>query len=248
MGTDGFMRCEFVVVDRELLFCYDSPMDRKLDDRSLRVLRFIVQYREKHGAPPTIREVGKHIGTVPSNALAILRRLEKKRLVRRDRKSRSLRVVGSEAFRSGSIRIPILGRVAAGHPTLEEQVEEGTLSIDPALARGGKCYALKVEGESMVNFGIQDGDFVVVREAVTAEDGDIVVALVDNENTIKRLRISGKGVPLRPSTSAHRCSADKSGFGGQVVLEPGNARFKAIVVGSRDLRIQGKVLQVQRFL
>lgn len=195
------------------------------DARGLRVLRFIVQYQEKHGAPPTIREVGKYLGTVPSNALAILRRLEKKRLIRRDRKSRSLRVVGGETIRSGSIRIPVLGRVAAGRPALQEQIEEGTLAIDQALARGGKCFALKVEGESMVNFGINDGDFVVVRETRTAEDGDIVVALVDNENTMKRLRISGKGV----------------------VLEPGNPKYKAIVTGSRDLRIQGKVLQVQRF-
>ena len=200
-------------------------MKGKLDERSLRVLRFIVQYQEKHGAPPTIREVGKHVGTVPSNALAILRRLQKKRLIRRDRKSRSLRVVGGEAYRSGALRIPILGRVAAGRPALQEQIEEGTLAIDPALARGGKCYALKVEGDSMINFGIHDGDFVVVRETTTAEDGDIVAALVDNENTVKRLRISGKGA----------------------ILEPGNPKYKPIVTGNRDLRIQGKVLQVQRF-
>ena len=201
-------------------------MKEDLDPRSLRVLKFIVQFQEKRGAPPTVREVGKYLGTVPSNALAILRRLERARRIKRGKKTRDIRVVGGETLRTGSIRIPILGRVAAGQPALQEQIEEGTLSIDAALARGGKCFGLKVEGESMVNFGIHDGDFVVVREARTAEDGDIVCALVDGENTVKKLRISGKGV----------------------VLEPGNPKYKPIVTGSRDLRIQGKVLQVQRFL
>lgn len=201
-------------------------MKADLDPRSLRVLRFIVQFQEKRGAPPTVREVGKYLGTVPSNALAILRRLERARRIKRGKKTRDIRVVGGETLRTGSIRIPILGRVAAGHPAFQEQVEEGTLAIDAALARGGKCFALKVEGESMINFGIHDGDFIVVRETKTAEDGDIVAALVDGENTLKKLRISGRGV----------------------VLEPGNPKFKPIVTGARDLRIQGKVLQVQRFL
>jgi repressor LexA len=174
-----------------------------LTKRQQEILDFIRRYSEQHGYPPTVRDIGKAVGLASSSTVhAHLANLEKLGLLRRDpTKPRAMEMLDRasaavrEAVRPG---LPLLGQVAAGEPILaEENVEE---YIDTPAACGGESgeYLLRVRGESMKNAGILDGDLVVVRRQEAARDGEIIVALVEEEATVKRFFREGDHIRLQP--------------------------------------------------
>jgi len=174
-----------------------------LTKRQQEIFDFIRRYSEQHGYPPTVRDIGKAVGLASSSTVhAHLANLEKLGLLRRDpTKPRAMELLGrATAVVRDTVRpgLPLLGQVAAGQPILaEENVEE---YIDTPAACGGESgeYLLRVRGESMKNAGILDGDLVVVRRQEGARDGEIIVALVEEEATVKRFFREGDHIRLQP--------------------------------------------------
>jgi repressor LexA len=185
-----------------------------LTPRQRQIWDFLVDYGDRHGYPPTVREIGEAVGLAsPSTVHAHLANLERAGLLRRDpTKPRALELIGRE--RSGASRptpethvLPLVGQIAAGGPMLAEESIEGYLGVPEPLARGGDEFILRVKGESMVNAGILDGDYVVVRKQQDAQNGDVVVALAGtdegaDEATVKRFFREANGVRLQPENDA----------------------------------------------
>jgi repressor LexA len=199
-------------------------MDR-LTDRQLEVLRFIARQIEDCGYPPTIREIGEGLDIRSTNGVNDhLKALERKGCLTRDPvKSRALipTARGREAIagrgeggnvisltsrlspqRPGArlVEIPIVGRVAAGQPILAEERIEDTVQVDSFfLGTSKKVYGLRVQGDSMVGDGILPGDYIFVKKQLNADDGDIVVAMIDDEATVKRVYFEGDRIRFQPS-------------------------------------------------
>ena len=185
-----------------------------LTPRQRQIWDFLVDYGDRHGYPPTVREIGEAVGLAsPSTVHAHLANLERAGLLRRDpTKPRALELIGRE--RSGATRptpethvLPLVGQIAAGGPMLAEESIEGYLGVPEPLARGGEEFVLRVKGDSMVDAGILDGDYVVVRKQQDAQNGDVVVALAGSdeaadEATVKRFFREGDGVRLQPENAA----------------------------------------------
>jgi repressor LexA len=182
-----------------------------LTKRQQEIFDFIRKYSAKYGYPPTVRDIGKAVGLASSSTVhAHLANLEKIGLLRRDpSKPRAIelldRAVGSavESVR-GIVRpgLPLLGSVAAGQPILAEENIEDYVSV-PEVAGGEEGeYLLRVRGDSMKNAGILEGDFVVVRPQDTARDGDVVVALLGEEATVKRFFHETDHIRLQPENDA----------------------------------------------
>lgn len=190
-----------------------------------RVFAF-VQQRLLEGRPPTIREVQAALGfRALESARAHLRALvEEGRLLRQQGVARGLRLP-SAASGAPTVLVPLLGQVQAGDLTTAVQSPAGFLAVQ-TRARPQDLFALRVRGRSMVGAGILPGDLVVVRRQPTADDGEIVVALVGEEATVKRLRRRR----------------------GRVELEPANPRFHSIVVDPDQVVMLGKVIEVRRVL
>ena len=184
-------------------------MDLKLTKRQQEIFEFIKRYSSEHGYPPTVRDIGKAIGLTSSSTVhAHLANLEKVGLLRRDpTKPRAIEMLdkavdAAKSVVSGQSGLPLVGRVAAGAPVLaEENIEE---YIDVPEIAGGDAgeYVLRVHGESMKNAGILEGDFVVVRPQDFADDGEIVVALVGEEATVKRFFKESDHIRLQPENEA----------------------------------------------
>jgi repressor LexA len=206
-------------------------MDQRLTDRQREVLEFIRVFTETHGVPPTVREIGGRFHVTPRAAFDHLRALERKGYLRRrtteGRTSRALTLVAPP---SRTREVPILGRIAAGAPILAEENRDGTLPLDPTWlgGRGDDVFGLRVRGESMINAHIVEGDLVLVRRQDHAQPGDIVVALVDGEATVKRFARDAHAVLLRPEHPTM----------GPIVIRD----------GEKDLRIIGKVVGLVRGL
>lgn len=178
-----------------------------LTERQEMILQFIRRSIRERGYPPTLREIGAHMGIKSTNGVSDhLRALERKGYVRReDMKSRALRpvenadtVVITETTQS-TLEVPLLGRVAAGPLSLTSDACEGRITIDASLLRGsGEPFALKIKGDSMIDAGIYDGDTIFVRRTSTAERGDIVVARLGDEATVKRYFPEKDHIRLQP--------------------------------------------------
>ncbi len=169
-----------------------------LTSRQKEILSLIEDYVTRHGYPPTLREIAEMAGIRGISAVkGHLDRLAAKGVLLRERGARSLSVAKSPPTPS-LVEVPILGQVAAGHPVLSEENLAGHLAIDPSWVRKGPSFFLKVQGESMKRAAILDGDYVLVRCQETADDGQIVVATLDGETTVKRLRRRGEKVSLLP--------------------------------------------------
>lgn len=168
-----------------------------LTARQQQVLEYIRESIKKRGYPPTLREIGAHMGIRSTNGVNDhLRALERKGyLSRDDMKSRAIRpresrgrspLGGPAANDGGLLEIPLLGRVAAGQPILAEEHIIDTIRVEPSLVgKKGEIFALRVVGESMIDAGILDGDCIFVRKQQTAERGSTVVALIGDEATVK---------------------------------------------------------------
>lgn len=198
-----------------------------LTHRQQMVLEYIRRSITDRGYPPTLREIGAFMGIRSTNGVNDhLRALERKGyLTREDMKSRALRPAmnpplgGNASPANGNgeddvdaarvtdderlVEVPVVGRVAAGLPILAEQNVVDTVRIDKMLVRGGKdVFALRVQGESMIEAGIHDGDYIFVRKQATASRGDIVVALIGDDATVKYYYPEKEHVRLQPANAA----------------------------------------------
>ncbi len=166
-----------------------------LTKRQEQTLDFIRRCIEERGYPPTLREIGEHMGIRSTNGVNDhLRALERKGYLRReDMKSRALKLVEQTLPRAqlsdnddAMVEIPVVGRVAAGLPVLADEHVVDTVRIDRMMVRGGRdVFGLRVTGDSMIDAGIFSGDYIFVRKQSTADRGDIVVALIGDEATVK---------------------------------------------------------------
>ena len=174
-----------------------------LTDRQRQVLEFIADFTEENVYPPTVREIGEHFGISLRAVQDHMAALQKKGYLSESQKrSRSIRVLKDDRKKADptfTTKVPLLGTVAAGKPLLSEENFEGYVTVSEPFVKPGKTYyALHVRGTSMINAGILEGDIAVIEQAETAEDGQIVVALVDESITIKRLFRETNRVRLQP--------------------------------------------------
>jgi len=193
----------------------------ELTGRQQEIWDFLVGYVDRHGYPPTVREIGSAVGLAsPSTVHAHLANLERAGLLRRDpTKPRALELFGRSAPAAAPAadvhQLPLLGEIAAGGPLLADQNIEDYLAVPEPLARGGEEFILRVKGDSMVDAGILDGDYVVVHRQQDARNGDIVAALAGDdetadEATVKtffredgRIRLQPENVALEPIYARH---------------------------------------------
>ena len=176
-------------------------MRKKLTNRQQEILDFIKKYIEKPGYPPTVREIGGAFDMSEKGAFDHLKAIEKKGYIRRDpRKPRAIEILDFVAARHRQeiTEVPIVGKIAAGEPLLAEHNIEGTLPLPGGMVSDDNAFALRVKGDSMVNAGIFDGDYVVVKGQSAAEQGDIVVALLEDEATVKRFYLEDDKIRLQP--------------------------------------------------
>jgi repressor LexA len=178
---------------------------KDLTKRQQEIFEFIRRYLDRHGYPPTVREIGKAVGLHSSSTVhAHLSKLESRGLLKRDpSKPRALELLVERAKRA--VRpsgLPLVGQVAAGEPILAEENIEEYLQVPDVIGGEAGDYVLRVRGESMKDAGILEGDFVVVRPAEQARNGEIVVALVEDEATVKRFFREKDHVRLQPENKS----------------------------------------------
>ena len=199
-----------------------------LTPRQREILDFVKGFTRESGYPPSVREIGHHFRIYPRAVFDHLKALERKGyLRRRHTKSRGIEILDFIERRPGSStrEVPLLGRVAAGKPTLAVENIEGVVPLARDWAEGGEVFLLRVKGESMSPY-ILPGDYVLVRCQPSADQGDVVVALIDDEATVKRFFLKGD----------------------EVLLKPDNEAWEAVTVreGSRGFQILGKVIGIFR--
>jgi repressor LexA len=197
----------------------------KLTEKQKEFLGYISQYMEDWGRSPSFEEICSHFGFSSYNTVTTyLKALERKGYVRLPRKKNQKRAIEVlSPVETKRFEFPLLGRVAAGEP-IEAVEDVDVIEVPPIMVGSGDHFVLEVKGDSMKDDGILDGDFVVVRKQPTAENGETVVALVNNEATIKKYYKMKRQVELRPAHEG----------------------MEAIVVRKGDLRIQGKVVGMIR--
>ena len=152
-----------------------------------RILSYIEKYSAEKGYPPTVREIGEAVGlNSPSTVHGYLKRLERDgKLEKAEGSSRALRLKGVQEVEREFLEVPVIGRVSAGTPILAEENFERTFPLPMEFARNADIFMLRVRGDSMINAGIFDGDYVVVEQQQVASNGEMVVALVDDSATVK---------------------------------------------------------------
>lgn len=177
-----------------------------LTERQQEVLEIIRRHMARNGQSPTVREIAKTLGVRSTCTVhKHLEALEKKGCITKSKYGyRSIELPGEfSPSRIKSIPVPVVGRIAAGQPLLASDNIETYLPIPADLAHAGDLFALKVRGDSMVNAGIFEGDIIVARRQETAINGDIVVALLDDEATVKTFYNDGGAVRLQPENPAY---------------------------------------------
>jgi repressor LexA len=188
----------------------DGPADGTgLTARQRRVLEVIRDSVERRGYPPSMREIGEAVGLLSTSSVAHqLATLQRKGFLRRDaNRPRAVEVtLPDDATGEGDARptpayVPVVGRIAAGGPILAEQVVEDVFPLPRQLVGDGQLFLLQVKGDSMIEAAIADGDWVVVRQQPTADNGDIVAAMLDNEATVKTFRLRDGHIWLMPANA-----------------------------------------------
>ncbi|MEY2726366.1 MAG: LexA repressor [Planctomycetota bacterium] len=181
----------------------------------------------RHSMPPTVQELADALGIAPASAHDQVNQLVKKGFLKREpRRARSLSVVRQAPANAPAqlVSIPILGTVVAGAPLLAEENVLGEVLVESKLIPAGRHFALRVQGDSMKDAGMVENDLLIVRQQPAAENGDIVVALLNGEATVKRLSIQEHAIELRPENSRYR----------PIVVDP-----------DADLRVLGKVVAIR---
>jgi len=208
-------------------------MKKRLTDRQEEILRFIQQFRNENGYPPTLREIGRKFNIVSTFGVKRhLEALEKKGYLNiESNASRGISLQPSDEFpqferNDNFAKVPIIGRVAAGSPITAIENVEGSLIIDPSFMKStDNCFALRVKGDSMINAGIFEGDLVVVLPKNEAANGETIVAMLEDEVTVKTFENKNNKVRLIPE----------------------NDNYKPIdVTGRKEFSIVGKVVCVVR--
>jgi len=172
-------------------------MRKPLTERQDQIFNYIQERIKQDGYPPTIREIGGQFGFSEKAAHDHLNALQRKKYIKRaPGKPRTIAILGE--MQQEIIEIPIYGRVAAGEPLLASQNIEDTLPIPKRMVNTHDCFALRIIGHSMIGIGILEGDFVIVRAQANADPGDIVVALLEDEATVKRFYPEGDRIRLQP--------------------------------------------------
>lgn len=190
-------------------------MARKITKRQQQIYDFIRAYQQEKGYPPSVREMAAAVGlSSPSTVHAHLSALEDHGLIKRDKtKPRALEVFDQDGTSvktaevrampdRGSVSLPLVGRVAAGMPILAEQNVEDTFTLPTEIVTDSSSFVLEVHGNSMVNVGIYNGDYIVVREQKSAMNGEIVVAMIDGEATVKTFYKEHGRARLQPENDA----------------------------------------------
>ena len=186
----------------------------KLSKRQMAIYEYICSYTKERGYPPSVREIGAAVGLAsPSTVHMHLKVLQERGLIKRDsKKPRTIEVVSDSPAPNAStplaspaqdlsrneMRLPLVGRVAAGMPILAEQNVEETLTLPTSIVGDSSSFILRVRGDSMINAGIFDGDYIVVKEQHDAHDGEIVVALIDDSATVKTFYREKDKIRLQP--------------------------------------------------
>lgn len=203
---------------------------KELTKRQSQILEYIKTFYRKHGMPPTVRELGDRFKMKSSSMFDHLAAIQKKGFIKRtSNKSRSLELqeyIGNKRIVPSASEIPILGRVAAGKPLLAVENIEDTLALDKSWIPGGDIFALRVKGDSMIDAHILDGDVVLVKKQTQAGNGDIVVAMVGDEATVKSFYKERNRIRLQPQNKS---------------MDPIYVSFQ-----SEDFQILGKVTGVLR--
>jgi repressor LexA len=176
-----------------------------LTERQGEILKFIILNKEKFGYPPSIPEIQRKFSFKSPNAVQDhLKALERKGYISRHaHKARGIEILvhtaSNENNRNNALQIPIVGEISAGRPILAQENIEGTIVIDKSIIKNSNGnFALRVKGDSMINAGILDGDYVIVSQQPDAEQGDIIVALIEDEATIKRFYKEKNRIRLQP--------------------------------------------------
>ena len=202
-------------------------MAKGLTKRQESILRFIIESIRDDGYPPTIAEIGQEFGISSTNGVNDhLIALDKKGYIERSSKARGIHVTPKAAaglYHHESAMIPLVGEVAAGNPIMAEENIESYVAVSSEMANTGS-YCLRIRGDSMIEDGILDGDIVVVDQTKSPRNGEVVVALVEGDATVKHYFPNGETIELHPANSS---------------MEP-------IYVSIHDLHIQGVVVGLQR--
>ncbi len=173
-----------------------------MNERARQILAYMDRFSQDRGFPPTIREIGREFNIRSTNGVRYyLNLLERAGHISRGRKV-SRAIVVSRSRRSHDI--PVLGRVAAGQPILAEENFEGTLDTDSVFGRSEELFALKVRGDSMIDAGILEGDYVIVRSRDRASPGEMIVALIEDEATVKYYRPAQDHIELVAANEKYR--------------------------------------------
>jgi repressor LexA len=178
--------------------------DRATTDRQRRILETIQQFTQERGYPPSVREIGERVGLSSSSTVqSHLKTLERRGLIRRDpTKPRALVSNSQAALRPPDYAVlPIVGRVAAGVPITAAENIEGEFIVPADLARRPDSFVLRVQGDSMIDAAILDGDLLVVGAQPSAENGEVVVAMLDGEATVKRFYREEGRIRLQPENA-----------------------------------------------
>lgn len=183
---------------------------RELTEKQINILDYIERYIAEQGYPPTIREIGEQFGITAKGAYDHLKAIEKKGFIKCEKnRSRAIELLrnsgGNAPATSAEVtRVPLVGRVAAGIPLLAEENIEDYLAFPRSMVPESGVFALRVVGESMKEAGIFDGDIAVIRKQDIAQNGDIVVALIDDEATLKYFYKEKKRIRLQPANKAFK--------------------------------------------
>ncbi|HOB20274.1 MAG TPA: transcriptional repressor LexA [Candidatus Atribacteria bacterium] len=201
-------------------------MSNMLSDKQKKILEFLKEEIKAKGYPPSVREICDAVGLKSTSTVhGYLERLEKKGFIRRDpTKPRAIEILDDTSYISKKelVHVPIVGRVTAGQPILAVENIEDTFPLPVEYLHNSNVFMLTVKGDSMIEAGILDNDYVIVRQQTVAENGDIVVALIEDEATVKAFYKEDDHIRLQPRNSS---------------MEP-------IIV--RDVKILGKVIGVIR--
>ena len=171
---------------------------RASEENQRRILDFIRSEIEEKGYPPSVREICSAVGLKSTSTVhAHLNQLEKRGFIRRDpTKPRALEVLDNSVARGRTV--PLVGKVTAGQPILAIENSEDYLTLPTGMIGSSGLFCLRVQGESMIEIGILDGDIIVVRQQENAENGEVVVAMIEDEATVKRIFYERDGVRLQP--------------------------------------------------
>ncbi len=178
---------------------------KKLTDKQQLIFDYIKGKIQETGLPPTVREIGDRFHITVKGAYDHVKAIEKKGFIRTEQnKSRAIFVINQEKeIPVNAINVPMVGRIAAGSPILAEENIEEYLSFPSAMFSKGEYFALNVRGDSMIEAGINDGDIAIIKKQSTANNGDIVAALIEDEATLKTFKITSSAVHLISENAAY---------------------------------------------